>query len=570
MSADLLPLRDYQRQAIDALWAGWAPVGPHRRQAVVLPTGAGKTVIFSHLAREHHAWRPDSRVVILAHTDELVTQAARKLRDVAPHLSVGIVKAERNEVTARVVVASVQSLRSPRRLAMLRSVGLIIVDECHHSAAATYQTILGAFPDALVAGFTATLARSDNLSLGKTWESVAYRKSISFMIRAGYLVDVRGKRVEIPDLDLRKVKRSGGDFQSGDLGEALTESLAPELVAKAYAEHATERQGILFAPTVDAAYEFSEAFNGQGIVTETIHGALPLAERRDIIDRLNSGRIQVVSNCMVLTEGFDSPAVSCVVVARPTKSSGLYQQMVGRGLRVNPTIARAGQDCLILDVVGASAVHGLASLIDLSDDVKVIRDGQSIIEAEDMPEDEWLDGEEGVGALPRGFHFGPTAVVDFDPLASASKRVWLKTKGGTWFLSGGTGEGSVYVFVVPACEPDAPAGTWDVLWAAKSRTDKSHHGKPGDFTEHRGVSLELAFAWGEEVAHDMAPFGSVNTLAKSASWRKGQATAAQVSKARQMGIVVPEDATKGEVSELIDSVVASDRIDPIAAHFARR
>lgn len=662
----LLKLRDYQEACIDALMRGWED--GHDRLAGVLPTGAGKTVVFSHLVSRFVAENPGRRVIILAHTDELVNQAAKKLRDVAPHLKVGIVKATRNEVAATVVVASVQSLRSAKRRDMIRSVGLVIVDECHHASAKTYRDILehygcmgwacrdciqddedpslwcdcrddescdsgcrqrahdamdcpNASPTTRTAGFTATMVRGDNKSLGDIWQKVVYRRDISFMIRRGYLLEPIGKRIEIDAFDLSKVKKTAGDYQAGALEDALDASLAPEIVAKAYVEHAEARSGILFAPTVESAYHFAEALIEQGITCEVVHGALGREERRAILARLESGETQVISNCMVLTEGFDSPRVSCIVIARPTRSSGLYQQMVGRGLRIDPTIPRAGQDCLILDVVGASQVHGLASLVDLSSKDIRLADGMGLIEAEDL-----LDAEEaGAGDGPvRTTFYGPTVVVDFDPLADASKRLWLKTEGGTYFLSAGVERGA-YVFVLPStpqpcgcdenCDPsmiichdsrgnevscgdecacqnfpgcvegkhgEAPCatceasgwvppapGTYDVVWATKTLkyTIDNYHAKT---TEHRGISLDLAFAWGEDVAVDMGGESGGVTLNKSAGWRKRPASDKAISKCRMLGIEPPPGATGGQVSELIDTRLASRRIDPIAAWVAEQ
>ena len=631
--SNILKMRDYQLGANNALNKSFE--AGLRRVAVVLPTGGGKTVVFAHKSSEYTTANPGKRVLILAHTDELVKQAAKKIKDVAPGLSVGIVKGPIRQTKATVIVASVQSLRSEAKRNQIKDVGLVIVDECHHATAKTYRDILkhygcfdelaaceacdgrgefdhgrchdcnetGAIPSggAVAAGFTATLMRSDKSSLAEIWQDVAYRKDISFMIRAGYLLAPRGKRIQVDDLDLANVKKSGGDFQSGDLGEALEASLAPETVAKAYVEHASDRSGILFAPTVESAYTFAEELNVQGIVTEVVHGALEMKERRAILARLESGETQVVANCMVLTEGFDCPRVSCVVVARPTKSSPLYQQMVGRGLRIDPTRPREGQDCLILDVVGISHQHTLASLVDLTEKKITLKDGQSLIEAEDELEEKEPSDFFG----PEELHTGPVVAVDFDPLASASSRVWLKTAGGTWFLSAGTQEG-VYVFVVPAtatpctdhamstpgtivtaedlsavgqeltCEcagtgsiPAEP-GTYDVMWCTKSGYATGPNGQRGGITNHRGINLEMAFAWGEDTAQEMGGMTASMTLNKSSSWRRTAPSDKQLAMCKSRGIEVPEGASKGDVSALIDTQFASKRIDPIAAWFARQ
>lgn len=605
--SNLLKMRDYQLGANNALDKGFQ--AGLRRAAVVLPTGGGKTVVFAHKSAEYIAAHPGKRVLILAHTDELVKQAAKKIKDVAPGLSVGIVKGAIRQTRATVIVASVQSLRTEGKRNQIKDVGLVIVDECHHATAKTYRDILthyGCFAEpaiceacegrgefdhgrchdcneaglapsggALAAGFTATLMRSDKASLAQIWQDVVYRKDISFMIRSGYLVPPRGKRIVVDDLDLNAVKRSGGDFQSGDLGEALEASLAPEVVAKAYVEHASDRSGILFAPTVESAYAFAEELNVQGIVTEVVHGALEMKERRAILARLESGETQVIANCMVLTEGFDCPRVSCVVVARPTKSSPLYQQMVGRGLRVDPTLPREGQDCLILDVVGISARHTLASLVDLSEE----KEWKKILCEEDPDCVEELEEEEGESEPsdffgPEELHTGPVVAVDFDPLAASSSRVWLKTNGGTWFLSAGTSEG-VYVFVVPATatedEEDLPTpGTYDVMWCTKSGYATGPNGTRGGITNHRGIGLEMAFAWGEDVAVEMGGDTGSMTLNKKSSWRRTKPSEKQMGMCRRLDIehLITDEMSKGDVSALIDTQFASKRIDPIATWFA--
>jgi superfamily II DNA or RNA helicase len=565
--SDLLKLRDYQSATIRALHTRWD--AGDRRVAAVLPTGAGKTVVFSHLSSGFVADNPGRRVLILAHTDELVSQAVKKLRDVAPHLRVGVVKASRNDVRAQVIVASVQSLRSEKRRKQIRNVGLVIVDECHHAVAGTYLKILehyGAFAEypsneSLVAGFTATLARGDKLSLADVWQSVAYRKDIAFMIRAGYLLDLTGRRVEVDDLDLKNVKRSGGDYQAASLGEAMTASLAPEIVARAYLEHASDRSGVLFAPTVSAAQAFAGALDDLGVKTEVVHGGMPVTERRAIIARFEAGVTQVISNCMVLTEGFDSPRASCVVIARPTRSAPLYQQMVGRALRPYPGQTQA----LVLDVVGASQVHGLASLIDLSEKPIVLKPDQSFLDAVDELEE--AEPEEP-GVRPKLVHRGPVKVIEFDPLARDSKRVWMATHGGHYFLSAGTGKGAVYVFLIPATGDDAEPGTWDVAWCTKDPYD-AVDGKRGDVTEHRGVSLDAAFAWGEDLALELSSKSlfAVNTLSKAVQWRKEPPSQSQRDYARRLRIAdrITEGMSKGDVARLIDVEVGSRRIDPIPA-----
>jgi superfamily II DNA or RNA helicase len=607
MTHDLLVMRDYQREAIEDFRK--RVLAGDTRVPSVLATGLGKTVIFSHLASQWEELRqlidsrPGRRILVLAHTDELVLQAARKIKQVAPHLSVGIVKAERNEASASVVVASVQSLRSEKRRAQLRNVGLIIVDECHHATAPTYRKILEHFgallgpsapdqaaeeftrngPTCIVAGFTATLARGDKAKLSEVWQACTFKRGISFGIRRGYLLDVRGKRIVVPDLDLSKVKKSGGDYQDSALADAMEEAYAPEIIAKDYAAHAVGRKGLVFWPTVESAERGAEAFREQGIPSAVVHGMLDRETRRRLLRELASGEIQVVHNCAVLTEGFDDPTISCVVIARPTRSAPLYQQMVGRGLRPDLSLpAEERGNCLVLDVVGASRAHDLRSLVDLSE--AEIR--EEVYEDEDLTllemEEQELLLEEAEGALAgvremEELYTGETVAAEFDPLGRTTIGAWLKTADGTYFLPAGSG---LYVLLVPSEEP----GSWDVAWLTQKSTEYAHvqcgtadvhvtrervcscgarhSGQQGATTEHRGLSLEMACSWAEEVMED---FGhGIGSLAKS-RWRKTAPSDAQLRMARGLGVVVPEgqDVSKGAVADLISEALGSRRIDPI-------
>jgi len=604
----LLVPREYQRNAEDNLFADWA--AGLRRCAVVHATGLGKTVVLVHVIARFLEENPGKRAIVLVHTDELIGQTVKKLRWLAPSLPYGIVKGTRNEVLRRVIVVSVQSLRTERRRKMIRNVGLIVIDECHRSIAPTYRNILthygayaswcdectqareavaadqGSDPGApthcptptcaanapLVAGFTATLARGDNQKLSEVWQKVSDQKDISWGVRHRYLIPPRGKRIEIPDLDLKDVKRSGGDFERGSLGAALEKSLAPEIVAKAYLEHAQDpmrpgrlRSGILFAPTIASAEAFAEAFAEVGIKAESLSYLTPETERAAVVARLMDGTTTVVCNPTLLTEGFDAPRVSCIVMARPTRSKVLYTQCVGRGVRPDDTLEYDGQDCLILDAVGASNVHGLASLVDLSEQVIEYRDDVSLIDLEDELGLQEREAGEDVGRL---VHRGPVEVVDFDPLSATSRLVWQRTAAGAYFVPAGAGRGSVYVFISPAVGPDVTPGTWDLYWCTQDYRDDVN-GKRGERTEHCALPLSMAFAWGEDLVDEMTPPLSIRKDRK-AGWRNSPPTDKIRTLARQLGITVPADARKmGPIADLIDVMQATRRVDPIVAHFAK-
>lgn len=579
MSA-LLKLRDYQDQCITSLLSRFESGGV--RVPSVLATGLGKTVIFAHLIARWVVEHPLQRVMVLVHTDELVQQAVRKVREVAPDLRVGVVKAERNEVTAQVIVASVQSLRSAKRREQIKRVGLIIVDECHHATAPTYRAILDHFPDAKVAGFTATLARGDKAKLSEVWESEPppFTRGISFGIRRGYLLDVRGKRIVIPDLNLAGVKKSGGDYQDAALGEAMEASYAPEIIAQQYAEVAGDRKGLVFWPLVETAEHGAAAFEAAGIQSAVIHGKLGREERRLILKHLATGEVQVVHNVAVLTEGFDDPTISCVVIARPTRSAPLYQQMVGRGLRPDLSLPPEERgDCLVLDVVGASRSHDLRSLVDLSEreisDEIGMDEELSLLAMEELAEEE--EERAGSGGFPEDEPYvGETAAVDFDPLGRTGTGAWLKTFGDTYFLPAGK---HAYVLLAPSEEP----GTYDVAWMSRDvrtfvfrecsgmstyfserrecRCGGGHAGQGAGVTEHRALSLEMATSWAEEVMEELSGEAGILSSA-SARWRKAEGTRSQRAWATRNGITW-EGLNKGELADLRTMVDASTRIDPV-------
>ena len=544
MSTDMLPLRGYQREAIDAVFRAHAD--GMRRPAVVLSTGAGKTVVFSHLASEFHE-RTGKRVLVLVHRDELADQALSKLRTVAPHLSAGKVKAGVDEVDAQVVVASVQTIVRPSRMARLldsqqryRPFGLIISDEAHHAVSPSWQKIFNAFPDAVHAGFTATMARGDGIGLGTAWEDVVYTKSLAYMISKGHLVPPTGRSVAVDDLDLSGVRQSRGDYQAGGLGHALEESDALARIAVAYREHASDRPGVVFTPTVATAHGAAKELEALGLRSAVVTGETPREDRVRIFADYAAGRVQVLANCMVLTEGWDAPHASCAVIARPTASQPLYMQMVGRVLRPFPGKA----DALVLDVVGASETNKLATLIDLEEGLF----------AERKP-------CRTCGTTPctcpcagcGGRRPCRTCVLEADAplvlrgtgekldLFASSRSAWLRTVMGVWFIPAG----DTVVLLWPQTD-----GSWTVAAAPKRGQWERLHGD---------LTLETAMSWGEVEAEDRG--GSI--AMRGASWRKRKAepTEPQLNMARSLRIVHSPDTTKAELSDLISVAFASRVID---------
>jgi superfamily II DNA or RNA helicase len=519
----MIRMRDYQEEAVAAVERAWSDGVD--RPAVVLPTGTGKTVVFAHLAT--HAVG-SGRVLVLAHRDELVQQAAAKLRSVTGE-RVGVVQAGQDETDAPVAVASVQTLAAERRRERLTDVRTMIIDEAHHATARTYRTIMGYYACRAV-GFTATMARGDGARLGDVWQKIVYQRDIVTMIRKGHLADVRGIRVRVPDLDLSNVSTRGGDYAEGQLGSALADSLAPETVAQAYAEHAAGLPAVLFAPTVETAHLFAAALAADGVRVGVVTGGTPVAERRRTLADFDAGRLDVLSNCMVLTEGFDSPRAQVAILARPTASAPLYVQMVGRVLRPYPGKAQA----LVLDVVGASGAHALATLATLAGSRQVTpKDGQSFLAA--------LDDAEAV-PTPRPEvegYAGPVEAAEVD-LFAGSRQAWLRTHGGYWVVPAG----ERYICLIPTS-----SGTYDVAWYGRR--------SGGGWIARDVPDIGYAMAWGEgDITDDEQLYA-----AKARGWRKRPVTDKARAYAHSLGIVAPERARGGDVGDLITIELASRRID---------
>lgn len=207
-------------------------------------------------------------------------------------------------------------------------------------------------------GITATPERGDRQGLDSIFQEIVFEYSIVWGMRSGYLSDLRAKRLIIEAFSLDDAEMSHGDYDEGDLGDRLMDAGAPSQLAEGWLGYGENRKTLVFCPTVNVAGATAAAFEEQNIVAAMVHGGTPLDERRAVLAAFKTGEIRVLTNCMVATEGFDEPSIQCVMVARPTTSRGLYEQMVGRGTRRHP----GKKDGLIIDAVGVTAVHDLMTL----------------------------------------------------------------------------------------------------------------------------------------------------------------------------------------------------------------
>jgi superfamily II DNA or RNA helicase len=380
-----ITLRDYQETCVQRVLDAYQRQ-PHGGSAlVILPTGGGKTIVFAEIAR-----RLGLLTLIIAHREELLTQAADKFRLIDPTAIIGQVGAGRHEWGAPITVASVQTISRPEHLKAVKRFGyqLVIIDECHHSAASGYRTVLDALPDAFVVGVTATPDRLDGQSIETFFGEPVFSASIIDMVAQGHLCDLRAIAVKTAT-SLDNVHTQAGDFKQDELEEAIDTEERNERVVRAYLEHARGRQALCFAVTVAHAQHIAETFLRFEIRAAMVCGETPPEERRRLLHAYEQGAIEVLCNVGVLTEGYDAPQTSCIILARPTKSRALFVQCVGRGTRTAP----GKRDCLILDVTDNCLKLRLQPLTLSAALGKTIKDGESVLEANVREEEERERGE---------------------------------------------------------------------------------------------------------------------------------------------------------------------------------
>ena len=335
----MLVLRPYQETAINQIIA--AIKKGYKKIIVRAPTGAGKTIIASRII--NGAIAKGNRLLFMAHRSELIYQCSEKL----DWLNVfhGIIMGKNNpQSSARCHVASVQTLVNRN----LPEPQIIIIDECHHARAATYEKIIVRYPNAIVIGLTATPARTDGKGLGHIFETIIDVISYNQLIEQNFLVPF--KIFEPTEIDFTGVRTVGGDFNKKQAHEKMKQSTVYGDVLDHWKRLASDRSTLLFAANVQDSINFRDAFLSLGVVAAHVDGKTKTEERKKIFNGFRKGKIQVLTNVGVATEGTDLPCASCISLAAPTKSLVLHHQMVGRGLRIHPESGK--QDCLILDHVG--------------------------------------------------------------------------------------------------------------------------------------------------------------------------------------------------------------------------
>ena len=353
-------LYPFQKEAKDAVLRHWEK--GNQAALISLPTGSGKTIVFSDVLQSSLCGT-GGKGLVLVHRDELLRQALEKLNFVWPKVKVSTVDAGSTNFAGQITIASVMSIA--KRLDKVPRIHKVVTDEAHHAPASSWLKIYNRIGELIPSwqhlGVTATPIRTKGVSdIEAIFGKPVYVKSIFELIVEGYLSPLKGLEVRT-EVCVEDVGIQGGDFIAEELSRAINTKERNRLVVENYLELAADRKALVFAADLNHAKSLAEVFKAQGVSAAWVSGEIPLNLRRSLLEKLRSGQLKVIVNCMVFTEGFDEPSLDAILVARPTRSLVLYCQMIGRGLRAYP----GKKNCLFIDFVDNSSKHRLISMQDL-------------------------------------------------------------------------------------------------------------------------------------------------------------------------------------------------------------
>ena len=530
-SKNTISLRPYQNDVIEAVKK--ANSEGLTRLLAVLPTGCGKTIIFADMAK-----KLKRHTLVIAHRDELIRQAAEKIHMVWPDAHIGIVKGKENDFQYKdVVVASIQTLaREGRRLRMSgEEFGLMIIDEAHHASSDSYQDVIRAFgfgndnPDKLLFGCTATANRMDGKELGKTFQKIVYDASILTMIRAGYLSDIKGFRAQT-GTDISGVQTARGDYVESQLAKAVNNEDRNRLVVKTYQDYTPGEKAIAFCANVKHANDLSDIFNANGIKSIALSGLSKDDERRSALKDFRQGKVTVMTNCALFTEGFDEPSIESVLMCRPTKSASLYAQCIGRGTRTFP----GKEHCTVIDfcdnhhdICSLPVLFGLEKMDQGNTVAKEARD-QEVRPKKKEEADDYVTIER-------------VEITTFD-LLGRSKFNWIN-ENENWRLTLDFGRDIMLL-------PDGD-GKYNAFLTVKNEEPTLLHPVPLDLGYGQGICEDYVRARGDK-----------KVSMKSAKWRKDSPSESQVSLMKKLRIY-REGITKGEASNVIGSYFAKRNMEKL-------
>jgi superfamily II DNA or RNA helicase len=536
--------RYYQTEMLDAAEASFDK--GVRKMVLASATGTGKSYVFSKLY-ERFKKRLPKRMLIIAHSEELVRQNAATAKEVNPDAKVGIEQGEtQSDPDCDIISGCIYSLNRGKRLERMINVDKIVVDEAHHAVADSYQTFLSEVwtPEKLLVGMTATPTRGDGRPLGEVFESIPYVYSLRQAIADGYLVEPCGFTLRTK-IDLSEVKKgSSGDYQKDALAAAINTAERNQQIVQFWRHYAADKRTVVFCATIEHARKMCDAFQLAGVQTAYIWGDDPDRELK--ISMHQKGEIDVLCNVGILVEGYNDPNIGCVVLARPTVSPVLFAQMVGRVTRLAPGKFVG----LVLDVVDSVGKNTLLTLPTLFG----------------MPWSIQLNGHSAYAAVKRieelqethpGIDF--TKLDDFTQLDAFVEKAKLfevrfpkeieENSSLMWHKSIEGG----YRINVPKPDKDTKGGYVRVFQNALDKWEINGIIGGARFHGFR-AGMEDAIKTADEQITRRA--GSVmKLLNRKATWHKEKPSIGQelLWKKIMGGRPFPEGATKGEVSKLIDA-----------------
>jgi ATP-dependent helicase IRC3 len=596
-------LRPYQQDAIEAVAKAFHEDGQNR-VLVKKPTGTGKTVMFAamlkYLESRFEIMLPDyrgrkgARMLVIAHREELLDQARDKIQKQNPGLMVSIEQGDRHANSySDVVIASIQTLsamkfRRLKRLLERHSPRLVIVDEAHHAAAATYRTalaMLGFLPmgvskegdaeaatqddvvemqkalagwdevapkDRLLVGVTATPNRSDAIGLGCVFQTIAYSYALKTAIDDGWLVPIKPWVVET-NVSLDDVRISRGEFNQKDLAEAVNQQQRNQVAVAAWLDHAKGKSTIAFTVDVAHAHDLAAEFQRAGVQAVALSGETPREERRRILEDYTAGYIEVITNCMVLTEGTDLPRTECILHAKPTKSPTLYEQMTGRGLRIHP----GKTECTVIDIVDVARRHSLQQapvlyglppgiktkgedLRSIVDDLEALREKYPQMDLEALLREHRLTLEQ---LKSKASTFDIWSVPELGIYKDVVSMNWLRVSDDVFRLQYPWADGTEIIQVAPDV-----LGHFDVSCTIRPREGSSRQRTLAAQVANATDALRLAEAF---VMQERRAVSKLKD--REAPWRQRPASPKQLQLLGKWHVPhKPKGLTMGEASDLID------------------
>lgn len=458
----MLQLRPYQIKTFNSLYGYWGE-NPNGNPLIVIPTGGGKSLIIAKACMDFLEGEPETRIVQVTHVKELIEQNYHELMSLWPFAPAGVYSASlgRREAYKQIVFAGIQSVF--KQASKFGRVDVLFVDEAHlipRDATTMYGRFIKELreinPNMLVMGLTATPYRLDSGRLDegddRLFDAVVHEVSIRELIDAGYLAPLVSKATSTV-LDIKGVGRRGGDFIQSALAAAvdkhpITAAAVDEIVQYATSNEAPRRAWLIFCSGVEHAHHVADEVRARGYTAATITGDTPKDERSRIVNEFKAGRIRCLTNANVLTTGFNAPIVDLIAMLRPTESTSLYVQMVGRGTRcmganIEESIRNGKSDCLVLDFAGNVRRHGPVDLVN----PKAAGKGEGEAPVKECPKCHSLIFA-GLSVCPDcGFEFERDVeskikkTADAVPILSQTKPAWLNVSRRTMLRhekSGGT------------------------------------------------------------------------------------------------------------------------------------